>query len=82
MMAENNSGQTPSQSELMQWANTYGLTHPVVADGGFNTVFNYIGTTGTNSIGLPNMQLLAPGMSVIEVNAAGYFPDFQQYLPN
>ena len=81
-MAENSSGQTPSQSDLMSWANNYGITHPVVADANFWEGFNYISTTGTNQIGLPNMQLLAPGLSVIEVNSVGYYPDFQQYLPN
>ena len=36
LMGENDYGQAPSQSELMNWAQSYGLTHPVLQDTGFN----------------------------------------------
>jgi hypothetical protein len=73
LLGENNSSQTPSQSELMQWANSYGITHPVVADGdmngdgyNFDETINYLFASPDfdGSFFLPNMQLLAPGLVV------------------
>lgn len=66
MLAETNSGQAPTQSDLQQWATDYGLSHPVLADDGFGFSVNYMwaNPTFTGSIALPNMQLLSNGMVV------------------
>ena len=66
LISENYDYQTPSQSDLMDWANTYGITHPVVVDAGFNETVQYLWANPefTGTIGLPNMQLLSSGMVV------------------
>lgn len=66
MLAETNSGQAPTQSDLQQWASDYGLSHPVLADDGFGFSVNYMWANPTfaGSIALPNMQLLSNGMVV------------------
>ena len=58
-----------TQEDAAEWANTYGLTFPVLADPS-NTGWNYIGTDPTinGSYGLPNSQLLSAGMVVEKVN--------------
>ena len=82
MIGENNSGQTPSQSDLYLWANTYGLTHPVVADPGFDVTAQYLfaDPNFSGSFGLPNMQLLSPGMVVEMSNTWVSQSDFMPYL--
>jgi hypothetical protein len=62
MFSSNNSGATPSQEDLETWANTYGLSTPVLSDAkGASYRFevdNYIPTT----------SLLGPGMEVLIVD--------------
>ena len=66
LIAENDDGVAPSLEDLQDWANTYDITHPVLADPGYDEILKYLradpGFTG--SIGLPTKQLLAPGMVV------------------
>ena len=83
MIGENNYGQTPSQSDLMQWANTYGLTHPVVADPGFAETALYLSADPNfnGTFYLPNMQLLAQDRVVHISNGWAYLYDVQQVLP-
>ena len=81
LIGENNSGGAPSQSDLQSWANQHGLTHPVLADPGFNEAWRYISTESSGSFFLPNKQILAPGMMIISVNESGV-ASFEQYLPN
>ncbi len=57
LLGENNAGATPSQDELMEWAEEFGLNHPVVADEGLSVTARFV---EGNSIGLPSMDLLAP----------------------
>ena len=66
LIAENNAGETPSLEDLQEWANSYNITHPVLADSGFAETLNYLRAdpSFTGSIGLPTKQLLAPGMIV------------------
>ena len=66
MIGENSNSGSPSQSDLQSWANQYNLTHPVVADPGFNETAQYLyGDPNFNgSFGLPNMQLLSSGMVI------------------
>ena len=47
------------------WADTFGLTFPVLSDAGFATGASYIpGYT----INMPNYQLIGPGMEIIAVD--------------
>ena len=75
LIAQNNSGAPPSQSDLQSWANSYGLTHPVLSDPNFDIVVRFLwansGFDGT--IGLPNVQLMSPGMVVHSTNQYGYY---------
>ncbi len=82
-MGENDYSQTPSQAELMQWANDYGLNHPVVADPGFNVTAQYLWASPSfnGSFYLPNMQLLSSGMVVIESNTWLYESQVVDSLP-
>ena len=82
-MAENYNYQTPNQSDLMDWANSYGITHPVVADPDFNEAVQYLWANPqfNGTIGLPNMQLISSGMvvemsnsSISEYQIVGYLP--------
>ncbi|MEE2750825.1 MAG: hypothetical protein VX519_05300 [Myxococcota bacterium] len=61
------------------WANTFGLTHPVLDDDGFSVYAPYM---GGGSIGLPNLTLLGPGLEVLWTNrnsiSAG---DIEEHLP-
>ena len=81
-MIENSSGGTPSVSELGSWAAEFGLTHPVMADPGVSTSYNYIGTEASGSFALPNLQLIGPGMEVLAVNES-HIPAslVESYLP-
>ena len=42
LLGENNLGQPPSVSELQQWASDFGLSHPVLSDGGFGASAAYL----------------------------------------
>ena len=83
MLGENNSGQTPSQSELMQWATQYGITHPVVADPNFDETAQYLfaDPNFNGQFYLPNMQLLSPGRVVAISNGWVNQSNIQQVLP-
>lgn len=62
-MAENDFGSTPTQADLTQWANTYGITTPVLADVGwaqFDALWDQNYT--------PANMLLAPGMTVVKAD--------------
>ena len=62
LLAENNSGSTPTQSDMESWANSYGSTHPLVADEAWSVTYTY--ATGS-SIYLPTMHLIGPGAEVV-----------------
>ena len=79
LVIESNNG-AATAADAVQWANDYGLTFPVLADPS-NTGWNYIGTGNTGgSYGLPNAQLLSPGLKVEKVNGAGGFSE-SDFLP-
>ena len=63
MLAENNSGTTPTTEDLESWAASSGQTHPVVADAGW-AVSNRFEV----DYGIPTFSLLAPGMEVVTVD--------------
>ena len=60
-MAENDFGGPPTQAELMEWANDYGLSTPVLSDAGWST-FDTLWNQNTT----PANMLLAPGMQVVK----------------
>ena len=66
LLAENNSGSTPSQSDLEDWADNYGSNHPLVADDGWSTTYAY---ASGSSIYLPTTHLIGPGAEVIAVDS-------------
>jgi len=69
LISENNSGSTPSVGDLDYWADNFGLTFPVLSDGGTAIAWSYMMNEITDGmIYMPNMQLIGPGMEVIAVN--------------
>ena len=62
LIGENNSGGTPSQGQLQQWANAFGSNHPVVADPGWQVTGRFL---RSNTIALPTMHLIGPGSEVL-----------------
>jgi hypothetical protein len=81
LIIENNDRLPPSVSELSLWATNFGLTHPVMADSE-STSYNYIGTEASGSFGLPNLQLIGPGMEVLAVNESDIPASLiESYLP-
>ena len=81
---------TPSTSDLQQWANDYGLTHPVLADGdsngdgySFDETVNYLFADPNfdGSFYLPNMQLLVQGRVVLRSNTQLSQQDIINALP-
>ncbi len=66
IMIENNDSVTPSVDELGEWADTYGLTMPVLADQDEAVMYTY----ASGSIGLPYTVLLDRGVVVESVGSA------------
>lgn len=60
MHSENTDYETPSTEDLMDWAETYGLSTPVVAEA--SAVGDYV----SGSYGIPYQILLGPGMVVLD----------------
>ena len=83
LMAENSAKETPSVDDLKWWADTYNLTHPVVADAGFEVALRFLRSDPgfTGNIGLPNLQLLSPGQKVELIDAYVQKEDVEAYLP-
>ena len=83
LIGETNSGGSPTQADLQEWANDYGITHPVLADPGFGELVNYLyaDPSFNGSFGLPNMELLSPGMQVEIINGYVGASDIEAYLP-
>lgn len=61
---ENESGEEPSLDEIQDWADSNGMSMPVLRDGGLSTISNY----ASGSIGLPYTFLLGPGLEQIKAN--------------
>ena len=71
-------GRNPATPDnAAEWASSYGLTFPVLADPN-NTGVNYIVTDPgmSGGYGLPNSQLLLPGLEVKIVNGSVSESDF------
>jgi peroxiredoxin len=65
LLGEDVDGSTASDEDLLEWATTFGITHPVLQDVGFTVASRYNGNASTQ---LPSNTLLARG-AVIEVTA-------------
>jgi hypothetical protein len=78
LLGENNNYETPSKAELEEWADEFGLSHPVVADDGMQVVFSYV---EGGSVGLPSFNLLAEGMEVVIADDWVDESDVQNNLP-
>ncbi len=69
--------------DLQEWADTYNLSHPVLQDTS-GVAWQYVQTgmpPGGGSYGLPNYQMLSPGM-VVEVTNGYVGPsDIESHLP-
>ena len=78
LLAEDNSGNTTDLSDLEEWANTYGLNHPVVSDANYGVTTRFI---DGGTIGLPSMTLLSEGAVVRIRDAWVGEPEIQAYLP-
>lgn len=78
MIGEDNSGGTPSSESLKaDWADAYGVTHPVVADAGFGEAQSRSWISG----GIPTYTLIAPGGEVLSADS-GYSPSqIESILP-
>lgn len=60
MIGEDLTGAAPTAEQLkVDWADKYGITAPVLSDGGFGVGWTYM------SGDLPSQTLLAPGMEII-----------------
>ena len=83
LVGEGSSGSSVSTEDCDLWADSFGMTMPVLADSGYNQAFNYIMHTSDGTIYLPNQQLIGPGMEVLAVNTGG-IPDstIEAYLPD
>ena len=77
LIGENMAGGPPTQAQLQQWAQGFGLTHPVVADPGWNVTVSYTGP----SISLPAMHQIAPGGQILRRNTWISEPQIQAALP-
>lgn len=60
-LAEDNEYQTPDQADLEDWAETYGLSIPVLADPSYSAAYNY-GLSG----GLPHTALVKEGIVIAQ----------------
>ncbi|MCB9744929.1 MAG: hypothetical protein H6741_29105 [Alphaproteobacteria bacterium] len=73
---ENTQRGTPSQSELVSWANYYGHTFPVMSDPswGVGGLYNQDGAH-------PTLVLMEPGMRIVTVDQRLSESDIQAALP-
>ena len=78
LLGENTGGSTPSQSDLEDWADTHGLSHPVVADTNFGVAGAFV---EGNSIGLPSFSMLGPGAEVIYADSFFGESEVENNLP-
>ena len=78
-MAENDEGSTPTEDELLDWADTHlgdAPYHPVVADPGWG-----VGSRFEADGGIPSLTLLGPGAVVITADGWIDASDIEAALP-
>jgi len=64
VVIENNRNQPPSESELYDWADKYGMTFPVLSDED-GVIWNY---AEGGSVGLPFKVLMDDGAEIVSKN--------------
>jgi hypothetical protein len=83
LLSEDDNSNPVDQEDLETWANMHGLSHPVLQDTS-GVAWNYIQTglpAGSGSYGLPNLQMLSPGMVVEITNGHVTSSDIESHLP-
>jgi peroxiredoxin len=75
LLGEDTFGDTPDQSDLESWANSYGLEHPVLADANWAVSNRWPGAY------IPTMHLLGAGATVIAGNTYVSETQIQLNLP-
>ncbi|MEL6346151.1 MAG: redoxin domain-containing protein [Myxococcota bacterium] len=55
LLGKNTRNQTPTQADLQTWADTFGLTHPVVADPSWGVTARFL---DSSSFGIPTLHLI------------------------
>ncbi len=71
---ENNESVTPTQDDLVDWADNYGMTFPVVADDGASVMWRY------SDGGLPTLVLIDHGMVLDSVNEGAHESEIDALL--
>ena len=66
LIGEDNEGDPITPSQLPEWADTFGLTHPVLADPEFETTLRYMISF---PISLPARHWIVPGMVIDGIDA-------------
>ena len=54
-----------SSGGQQEWASSFGLTHPVLDDSSYAVMSRFV----SGSFGIPNIQILSPGMKVEVTNS-------------
>ena len=65
VMIEDNDGQAPDPDRMADWADTYGLTMPVLAGSG-DLLWSY---AESSSIGLPYTMVVDPGAEIFSIES-------------
>jgi len=78
LMGENNFSEAPSQSDLADWAEDFGSTHPVLADPNFAVTSRFL---NSNTIALPTAHLLTTGAQVVIRDGWASSSDLNGALP-
>ena len=78
LLSENDNRETPSEGELMGWAEAYGIEHPVLADPNGSTIQRFV--TG-GGYGLPYQVMLAPGAKVAAIDITATGSSIEEHLP-
>jgi hypothetical protein len=63
VIIENAESSSPTQDDLVEWSDTYGLTMPVLADAGSQMLYSF----ATGGVGLPYIVVVDRGMVVHSV---------------
>lgn len=76
MLGEYTDGSTPTADQLMEWVDTYGLTHPVVSDPNFGYGWQFM------SGSLPSQTLMSAGAELEQIDQYGLGgSDIEEVLP-
>lgn len=62
LLGEDMFGNAPSEAELLDWADSFGLEHPVLSDGNWGVTGRYLQGF---SFGIPTFHVIGPGAEVL-----------------